>query len=67
LTIPAIAAANLFLHKPLVLGLEPGDLTLLVMTLGASMLTFGTGRTNVLFGFLHLVIFGTFMFLSFVP
>ncbi|CCB63350.1 MULTISPECIES: calcium:proton antiporter [unclassified Hyphomicrobium] len=67
LTIPAIAAANLFLHTPLVLGLEPGDLALIVMTLAASILTFGTGRTNVLFGFLHLVIFGTFLFLSFVP
>jgi len=40
---------------------------LVVMTLAASMLTFGTGRTNVLFGFLHLVIFGTFLFLAFVP
>ncbi len=67
LTIPAIAAANLFLHTPLILGLEPGDLALLVMTLATSILTFGTGRTNVLFGFLHLVIFGTFLFLSFVP
>jgi Ca2+:H+ antiporter len=67
LTIPAIAAANLFLHTPLILGLEPGDLALIVMTLAASILTFGTGRTNVLFGFLHLVIFGTFLFLAFVP
>ena len=67
LTIPAIAAANIFLDTPLVLGLEPGDLALIVMTLGASILTFGTGRTNVLFGFLHLVIFGTFLFLAFVP
>lgn len=67
LTIPAIAAANLFLHTPLILGLEPGDLALIVMTLATSILTFGTGRTNVLFGFLHLVIFGTFLFLSFVP
>lgn len=67
LTIPAIAAANLFLHTPLILGLEPGDLALAVMTLATSILTFGTGRTNVLFGFLHLVIFGTFMFLAFVP
>ena len=67
LTIPAIAAANLFLNTPLILGLEPGDQALLVMTLAASILTFGTGRTNVLFGFLHLVIFGTFLFLAFVP
>jgi acyl CoA:acetate/3-ketoacid CoA transferase len=43
------------------------DVTLVIMTLAASILTFGTGRTNVLFGFLHLVIFGTFLFLAFVP
>ncbi|MBY0559581.1 ionic transporter y4hA [Hyphomicrobium sp.] len=67
LTIPAIAAANIFIHKPLVLGLDTNDVVLLVMTLATSMLTFGTGRTNVLFGFLHLVIFGTFLFVSFVP
>ena len=67
LTIPAVAAANLFMHQPMTLGLEPRDTALLVTTLAASMLTFGTGRTNVLFGFLHLVLFGTFMFLVFVP
>ncbi len=67
LTVPAMAAVNLFLNTPLVLGLEPSDMVLVVMTLAASILTFGTGRTNVLFGFLHLVIFGTFLFLSFVP
>jgi Ca2+:H+ antiporter len=67
LTIPAIAAANIFLQRPLILGLEPRDMTLVLMTVGASILTFGTGRTNVLFGFLHLVVFGTFLFLAFVP
>jgi len=67
LTIPAIAAANIILQKPLILGLDPRDMALVVMTLGASILTFGTGRTNVLFGFLHLVIFGTFLFFAIVP
>jgi Ca2+:H+ antiporter len=67
LTIPAIAVANIILEKPLVLGLDQRDLALVVMTLAASILTFGTGRTNVLFGFLHLVIFGTFLFFAFVP
>ncbi|MGL4396293.1 MAG: calcium:proton antiporter [Hyphomicrobium sp.] len=67
LTIPAMAAVNAFLQKPLTLGLDPRDTALLVTTLGASILTFGTGKTNVLFGFLHLVLFGTFMFLVFVP
>lgn len=67
LTIPAMAAANAVLDRPLILGLDPRDTALIVMTLGASILTFGTGRTNVLFGFLHLVLFGTFLFLVFVP
>ncbi len=67
LTIPAIAAANLFIHKSLILGLDTNDLVLVVMTFATSILTFSTGRTNVLFGFLHLVIFGTFLFLTFVP
>lgn len=67
LTVPAVAVAIIVLQKPLILGLEPRDTALLVTTLAASMLTFGTGRTNVLFGFLHLVLFGTFLFLAFVP
>jgi Ca2+:H+ antiporter len=67
LTIPAIAAANIILQKPLILGLDPRDMALVMMTLAASILTFGTGRTNVLFGFLHLVIFGTFLFFAVVP
>lgn len=67
LTIPAVAAVNEVLKKDLVLGLEPKEMVLLFMTFAASILTFGTGRTNILNGFLHLVIFGTFLFLTFVP
>lgn len=67
LTIPAVAVVNVFLQQRLTLGLEPRDAALLITTLGASILTFGTGRTNVLFGFIHLVLFGTFLFLVFVP
>jgi Ca2+:H+ antiporter len=37
------------------------------MTLLLSMLTFGTGRTNILFGLVHLVVFAIFVFLVFVP
>ena len=67
LTIPAVAVVNIALEKELVLGLEPKDTTLLALTIVVSLLTFGTGRTNILFGFVHLVIFGTFVFLVFVP
>jgi Ca2+:H+ antiporter len=67
LTVPAVAAVTIALGKELVLGLDAKDVTLFVLTMLVSLLTFGTGRTNILFGFIHLVIFGTFVFLVFVP
>ena len=67
LTIPAVAAANLVLQKSLVLGLEAKDSVLLVLTFGVSILTFATGRTNILSGFVHLVLFATYVFLLFAP
>src|SRR5258707_8126193 len=67
LTIPAVAVAAYALDKQLVLGLNDQETVLLVMTLLLSMLTFGTGRTNILFGLVHLVVFAIFVFLVFVP
>jgi len=67
LTIPAVAVAAYALDKTLVLGLGDRDIVLLVLTFLLSMLTFGTGRTNILFGLLHLVVFAVFVFLVFVP
>jgi Ca2+:H+ antiporter len=67
LTIPAVAVAAYALDKQLVLGLNIQDTVLLVMTFFLSMLTFGTGRTNILFGLVHLVVFAVFVFLVFVP
>jgi Ca2+:H+ antiporter len=51
----------------LVLGLSSRDAVLLVLTFVVSMLTFGTGRTNILFGLVHLVVFAVFVFMVFVP
>jgi Ca2+:H+ antiporter len=67
LTIPAVAVAAYELDKTLVLGLNVQEMVLLVMTFVLSMLTFGTGRTNILFGLVHLVVFAVFIFLVFVP
>jgi Ca2+:H+ antiporter len=67
LTIPAVAAAAHVLDKELVLGLSPQKSVLLVMTFLLSMLTFGTGRTNLLFGLVHVVVFAIFIFMVFVP
>ena len=54
LTIPAVAVAAYALDKQLVLGLNAQDMVLLVLTFVLSMLTFGTGRTNILFGLVHM-------------
>jgi Ca2+:H+ antiporter len=67
LTIPAVAVAAYALDKQLVLGLDMQSTVLLVLTFVLSMLTFGTGRTNILFGLVHLVVFAVFVFMVFVP
>jgi Ca2+:H+ antiporter len=67
MTVPAVAVMSMILGQRLVLGLDGKAILLLTVTLLISVLTFGTGRTNILYGFVHLVIFGTFLFLTFVP
>jgi Ca2+:H+ antiporter len=67
LTIPAVAAAAYALDKQLVLGLNEQEMVLLLLTFMLSMLTFGTGRTNIMFGLVHMVVFAVFVFLEFVP
>jgi len=67
LTIPAVAAATYTLNKRIVLGLDPQSTVLLFLTFVLSMLTFGAGRTNVLFGLVHMVVFAVFLFMLFVP
>jgi Ca2+:H+ antiporter len=67
LTVPAVAMTNILLGRQLALGLSPRDTLLLALTLFLSLLTFGSGRTNILAGLVHLVVFATFVFLVFIP
>jgi Ca2+:H+ antiporter len=67
LTVPAVAVAAYALDKQLVLGLSNQDMVILLLTFMLSMLTFGTGRTNILFGMVHMVVFAVFVFMVFVP
>jgi Ca2+:H+ antiporter len=67
LTIPAVVLASVLLDLPLVLGLAPKDLVLLMLTFLVSTITLATGRTNVMQGAVHLVLFAAFLFLSLVP
>jgi Ca2+:H+ antiporter len=67
LTIPAVVTAAVLLDLPLELGLTPKDLVLLMLTFVVGAITLGTGRTNVMQGAVHLVLFAAFLFLSLVP
>ncbi|MBP7668110.1 MAG: ionic transporter y4hA [Burkholderiaceae bacterium] len=67
LTIPAVVVTATVLDLPLVLGLPPKDLVLLALAFLVGAITLGTGRTNVMQGAVHLVLFAAFLFLSLVP
>lgn len=67
LTIPAVAVVSIVLEKRLELGLESKEQVLLALTLVVGIITLGTGRTTVLQGIVHLVIFAAFLFFAVVP
>jgi Ca2+:H+ antiporter len=67
LTIPAIAAASIWLSGPLTLGLGAKDLVLMALTVVVSVLTVAPGRATLMQGTVHLVIFGAFLFLAVTP
>ncbi len=67
LTIPVVAIASVWLHIPLVLGVPPKDLVLLMLTFLVGAITLASGRTHMMQGAVHLVIFAAFLFLALVP
>ena len=67
LTIPLVVLAAIIFKLPLVLGLSPKEMTLLAMTFLVSVVTLGTGRTYLMQGAVHLVLFAAYLFLAFVP
>ncbi len=67
LTIPAVAMVALLLGMPLALGIDPESTVLLVLSLFVAVLTLATGRTMILAGIIHLVIFATYVFLVIMP
>jgi Ca2+:H+ antiporter len=67
LTIPAVAIVSIATGWTLVLGLDPKAVVLLVLSLLVATLSLGTGRTTVLQGTVHLVIFAVYLFTTVVP
>lgn len=67
LTVPLVLILSIALDWNLVLGLGSKDITLLVLILLVGSMSLGTGRTTVLQGAVHLVIFAVFLFTAFLP
>jgi len=65
LTIPAVLVIGMITGQNVLLGLTTDNALLLGLTLVVSILTFITGRTNIILGAVHLVLFGTYIVLIF--
>jgi Ca2+:H+ antiporter len=65
LTVPAALAISLISGKPVQLGLSESSMVLLGVTLGSCLITFGQGQTNILQGFVHLLLFAAYIVLMF--
>lgn len=65
LTIPAVLTIGLITGQTIILRLDPVDMTLLLLTLVVSILTFALERTNVLLGAVHLLLFLAYLMLIF--
>ena len=63
----SVALVALMLGLDLELGLSMRSTVLLALTLLVATLTLGRGRTTVVQGIIHLVIFATYLFTTIVP
>lgn len=65
LTIPAVLAINLYLGHNVELGLQNSDFVMLLLSLCVAMVTFASGRTTILQGSVHLLLFCAYVMLIF--
>ena len=67
LSIPTVAAIAIMFDLPLSLGISTLNMTLMYLSFFIGGLTLAIGRTTMLQGVVHLIIFFEFLFLSLVP
>jgi len=63
LTIPAMILVSRLTGRDIVLGVEHTDMVLLLLTLAISVVTFASGRTNIMQGAVHLILFAAYLLL----
>jgi Ca2+:H+ antiporter len=67
LTVPFVAVIATWLDQPIALGIDNESTLLLLLSFLVAILTYGQGRTNLLSGFVHLVLLASYVFLIFAP
>jgi Ca2+:H+ antiporter len=67
MTIPVVAMVSLSTRQHLSLGLDSKSSVLLLLSMIVATLSLGTGRTTVMQGTVHLVIFAVYLFTTIVP
>jgi Ca2+:H+ antiporter len=67
LTIPTVAIISLINGWTLTLGIDAKSTVLLVVSLFIVSISLGVGRTTIMQGVVHLVIFATYLFMTIVP
>ena len=65
LTVPAMVLIAELTGQNIILGVEHADLVMLLLTLLVSIVTFASGRTNIIQGMVHLVLFAAYLLLIF--
>ena len=65
LTIPSMMVISYVSGRVMILGLQHADLVLLPLSLAVGMVTFASGRTNILQGAVHLLLFAAYVMLIF--
>jgi len=67
LSVPVVAIASFWIGQPLELGISAGATVLMALGFLVAIITYGTGRTNLLSGIVHLVLLATYVFTVFAP
>ena len=67
LTVPTVAFVSSWIDRPLELGISAAATVLMALGFVVAMITYGTGRTNLLSGIVHLVLLATYVFTILAP
>ena len=65
-TVPAVLITGMITRKEVILGLEPIQSAMIVISMLVGVISYKDGETNALQGFIHLILFITFVVLIFV-